>query len=91
MAGFIRFQSTAPSRSGRFPGVFAMANGLARQGRLSAIDVAWWRASNAHLTASYVDPSTVAPECYDRTVNPGARAWFKESAGDQIELAREYL
>jgi hypothetical protein len=33
----------------------------------------------------------VAPECYDRTLNPGARAWFKSGASDQIELARAYL
>ncbi|MCG2797536.1 MAG: hypothetical protein L6367_03245 [Cellulomonas sp.] len=68
-----------------------MANGLALQGRLSTIDMAWWRAANAHLTESYVDPSTAAPECYDRTLNPGARAWFKDGARDQIGLVREYL
>lgn len=91
MVGFLRFQSAIPNRSGRCPGVFAMANGLARQGRLSAIDEAWWEAANTCLTKSYVDPSTVAPECYDRTLNPGAAAWFKESSHDQIELTREYL
>lgn len=91
MAGFVRFQSAVPNRGGRFPGVFALANGLARQGRLSAKDLAWWRDANARLTAAYADPATVAPECYDPELNPGARAWFKLPPTPPLEMTRDYL
>jgi hypothetical protein len=89
--GLIRFQSAVPSRSGRFPGVFALANALARQGRLSAADLAWWHAANARLTAAYVDPTTVVPGCYDPEVNPGARAWFRLPSSTPLDMTREYL
>ncbi|WP_454050074.1 hypothetical protein [Cellulomonas sp. Marseille-Q8402] len=91
MPGLIRFQSAVPSRSGRFPGVFALANALARQGRLSAADTAWWRAANARMSAAYVDPSTVSPTCYDQRINPGARAWFRLPTSAPLEMTREYL
>ncbi|MEH3088457.1 MAG: hypothetical protein PGN24_02270 [Microbacterium arborescens] len=38
MAEFVRFQSMVPNRRGRFPGVFALVNGLASQGMLSLDD-----------------------------------------------------
>ncbi len=45
---FRRFQSAVPNRHGRFPGLFALANGLREQRRLSPYlalldryDVAW--------------------------------------------------
>jgi hypothetical protein len=40
---------------------------------------------------TYVDPSTVVPDCYDTVVNPGARSWFKESAVNLIDMTRIYL
>ena len=89
--GLIRFQSAVPSRSGRFPGVFALANALARQGRLSADDLEWWRAANTRLTAAYADPSVVSPDCYDSRINPGARAWFKLPTSTPLSMTREYL
>jgi hypothetical protein len=88
---FRRFQSAVPNRRGTFPGVFALANGLARGGLLSADDHAWWAAENERGDELYTDPSTVDPACYDRTVNPGARAWFKDSARDLIALTADYL
>lgn len=91
MTRFVRFQSAVPSRSGRFPGVFALANALARQGRLSANDTDWWRAANARLTAAYVDPSTVSPDCYDPRTRPGARAWFRLPSSEPLEMTHEYL
>lgn len=47
MTGLVRFQSPAPNRHGRHPGVFALANGLRDAGRLSHDDVAWLRDANA--------------------------------------------
>ena len=86
-----RFQSAVPNRRGTFPGVFALANGLAWGGLLSAEDHAWWAAENARGDALYADPSHVVPGCYDREANPGARAWFKETAVDLIALTAAYL
>ena len=91
MRELIRFQSAVPSRSGRFPGVFALANALAAQGRLSACDLRWWTEANARLTAAYRDPSAVSPGCYDAQVNPGARAWFTLPSSEPLEMTREYL
>lgn len=84
---FIRVQSAVPNRHGRFPGVFAMANGLHASGRLSVADATWWREANDRANAAYADPSLVVPGCYD---DPGARAWFRESADELLALAREY-
>ncbi|WP_325051479.1 hypothetical protein [Cellulomonas rhizosphaerae] len=49
------------------------------------------RDSNARCDAAYVDPTTVVPDCYDRAANPGARAWFKETADELLELTAGYL
>jgi hypothetical protein len=68
-----------------------MANGLASTGQLSPGDMAWWRNANDRATASYADPTTVRADSYDATLNPGARSWFKASAGDLLGLTREYL
>lgn len=43
MPVYVRFQSAVPNRRGAFPGVFALANGLAGDGRLSAEDLRLWR------------------------------------------------
>ena len=88
---FVRFQSAVPNRHGRFPGVFALANALAAEGLLSPADAAWWAAENTRGDALYTDPSTVDPRCYDRTVNPGARSWFKGTATELLDVATGYL
>jgi hypothetical protein len=88
---FRRFQSAVPNRRGTFPGVFALANGLARGGLLSSEDYAWWASANKHGDELYTDPSTVDAACYDRIVNPGARAWFKDSASELIAITADYL
>lgn len=91
MLEFVRFQSAVPNRRGRFPGVFAMANGLARSGRLSGDHSARLRALNDRANAAYLDPVTVTNDCYDPVRNPGARAWFRSSALDLLKLTGEYL
>jgi hypothetical protein len=88
---FVRFQSAVPNRHGRFPGIFALANGLGRGGLLSPEDHDWWLIENARGDALYTDPSTVDPACYDRAVNPGARAWFKETAHELLAMTADYL
>ncbi|WP_043671882.1 hypothetical protein [Clavibacter michiganensis] len=91
MPDVVRFQSAAPNRHGTFPGVFALANGLREEGRLSDEELAWLADRNAHMNAAYADPSTVSPGCYDRTLDPRARAWFRIDAVDLLRVTREYL
>lgn len=91
MTGFVRFQSLVPNRRGRYPGVFALVNGLASENQLSSRDARWVRESNDHAEATYPDPSRAVPDCYDPIVNPGARSWFKSSAHELLDLTRGYL
>ena len=86
-----RFQSAVPNRHGRFPGVFAMANGLAEEGMLSPADHAWWARENERCDRLYTDPSTVDPACFDRELNPGARSWFRDTATELIAVTAGYL
>ncbi|MFJ7996943.1 hypothetical protein ACIQ7D_07250 [Streptomyces sp. NPDC096310] len=85
---FIRFQSTTRSPRGHFPGVFALANGLARSGALTEEQWRFWRAGNDWYDANYPDPSTVAPLVYDTELHPGAVAWFKTSPEAAELIAR---
>ncbi|WP_445444847.1 hypothetical protein [Clavibacter sp. km3a] len=91
MPDLVRFQSAAPNRHGTFPGVFALANGLREEGLLSDEELAWLADRNAHMNGAYADPSTVVPDCYDRTRNPRARAWFRADAVDLLRISRGYL
>ncbi len=91
MTEYVRFQSAVPNRRGRFPGVFALANGLASEGALSPADATWLREANDRANAAYADPTTVVPECYDANIHPGAAAWFRSSATDLLELTSSYL
>jgi hypothetical protein len=91
MGEFIRFQSAVPNQRGRFPGVFAMANGLRNDGLLSEVDERWLEAANAHATSVYMDPTTVAADCYCPVLNPGARSWFKAESSQLLDMTAEYL
>lgn len=91
MTQYVRYQSTAPNRRGSFPGVFALANGLASEDLLAREDTLWHRAANDRATALYADPASVEPTCFDPIVNAGARSWFKESAHELIDMTQGYL
>lgn len=58
---------------------------------LTSDDLAWVRASNEVAHRSYADPAQLDVHCYDPAVNPGARAWFKDSAEDLIAFTQGYL
>ncbi|WP_378730677.1 hypothetical protein [Nocardia brasiliensis] len=88
---FIRFQAGVPNRRGRYPGVFALVNGLSWAGRLSVVEEQYRLHENAWYHAHLVDPSTVDRSVYDQKLNPGASAWFKSSALEMIARARGYL
>ncbi|MFE3251983.1 hypothetical protein [Streptomyces sp. NPDC059209] len=88
---YIRFQSPTRSPRGHFPGIFALANGLARGGRLTAEQWSFWRTNNDWYDAAYPDPAKSDPAVYDHAVNPGATAWFKSTAGELLARVPGYL
>ena len=89
MGEFIRYQSAVPNRRGRFPGVFAMANGLRNEGLLSEADKQWLQVANAN--EAYTDPTTVVADCYNSELNPGARSWFKAESTQLLDMTAAYL
>jgi hypothetical protein len=88
---YIRYESVVPTARGTHPGIFALANGLARDGRLSPADRAWWRAANDWYEAAYTDPGTVDPTLFDRSVHPVVTCWFKDTAGHLLARVPGYL
>lgn len=88
---FVRFQGTKPNSKGRFPGVFALANGLGRAGEFSEDEHRFWRAGNDWYEANFTNPSTVDPTVYDRVLHPGAESWFKATAGEVLDRVDGYL
>lgn len=91
-AGFVRYRSpVADPRLGLHVGIFGLVNQLGRGGLLSADDEAFRRTANAWFDAAYPDPCTVDPSVYDRTVNPGAVAWFRTTATHLLERVPPYL
>ena len=87
---FVLFRSPHPNSHGVRVGVFALANGLARSGALSAAEHERWRRGNAWFEAAYADPTLTAPAAYDRAANPGAVAWFRASASGLITRTALY-
>lgn len=77
---FVRYQASIPNGRGSCPGIFALANGLARDGMLNRQDWIAWRSANDYFDSAYVDPSTVDGSIYDRAINPSAESWFKRTA-----------
>ncbi|MFJ3903032.1 hypothetical protein [Streptomyces sp. NPDC090025] len=90
-ARFVRFQGTARHPRGHFPGVFALANGLAREGALDPAEHRFWRAANDWYDAAYPDPSVKDPTVYDHGLNPGAVAWFRADARHLLDRVPGYL
>ncbi len=88
---FVRFESPLPNGRGAHIGVFGLANGLAREGRLGAQDREWLAVSNAWGDAAYPDPATVDPTIFDKTLNPSATCWFKVSATHLLDQIGGYL
>ncbi|MFG2490636.1 hypothetical protein ACGFSD_06170 [Streptomyces caniferus] len=88
---YIRFQGTTRSPKGHFPGIFVLANGLARRGKLTDEQYRFWRAGNDWYDAHYTNPSHIDPTIYDRDLHPGAVAWFKAHAVHLIERVDGYM
>ena len=77
---YVRYEAARPNHRGHHPGVFALANGLARSGSLTPADWTWWRTSNDWFNAAYPDPGTVNPALFDRSRHRVVACWFKASA-----------
>jgi hypothetical protein len=60
---YVRFQSTERNRRGTFTGIFGLANGLAREGRLTAEQHRFWRAANDCTTPRTPIPRASTPRC----------------------------
>ncbi|WP_236790645.1 hypothetical protein [Amycolatopsis sp. GM8] len=88
---YIRFQSAEPNPDGRHPGVFGLINGLSRAGKLAPDQEEFRRVNNAWYEANFTNPSTIDPSVYDHALNPGATAWFKDSAQLYIDRIEGYL
>ncbi|MEU5208921.1 hypothetical protein [Streptomyces sp. NPDC020742] len=88
---YVRFQGTERSPRGHFPGIFGLANGLARDGKLSEEQHRFWRAGNDWYDTHYTNPSLVDPTVYDPEANPGAVAWFKSTAVHLLVRVDGYL
>lgn len=89
---FARFQSAEPTASGRHPGVFALANGLAADGFLTPEEHSWWRENNAWFELAHADPGRAHPEIFDRATNAYTACWFKVGSADHlIERLDGYL
>ena len=89
--GFIRYQATQANARGVNLGIFALANSLGHGGSLNAEEHRIWRAGNDWYDAAYPNPSDLHAEIYDHQANPGAVAWFKDSAHHLLERVEPYL
>jgi hypothetical protein len=88
---YVRFQAAVRNGQDRFPGVFGLVNGLAREGRLTEAQERFRRANNDWYEANFTNPGAVDPSVYDQERHPGAAAWFKSSAVHLIERVAGYL
>lgn len=88
---FVRYQATQLNARGIYVGIFGLANGLARSGKLGDVDYQWWQNSNAWYDAAYPDPNLSDPTVYDPTHILHAQAWFKTSAVHLLARIPGYL
>ncbi|MEV7042462.1 hypothetical protein [Amycolatopsis sp. NPDC051061] len=88
---YVRFQSAEPNAEGRHPGFLGLINNLSKADGLTAEQEEFRRTNHAWYESHYTNPATVDPTIYDHAVNPGATAWFKESAEALIARAADYL
>jgi hypothetical protein len=89
--GYVRFQAVDLNRHGIRPGVFALVNGLAFDGKLTDAQERFRRDTNAWYTRSYTNPADVVPDLYSHQTSPGAISWFKVTAVHLLERVEGYL
>ncbi|MET9631407.1 hypothetical protein ABZX92_28490, partial [Lentzea sp. NPDC006480] len=75
-------------RQGRFLGVFAVVNTLARRDQLTPAQHVFRRLGNDWYDANFINPATVDPDVYRQ---PGAAAWFKRQSVHLVDRVSGYL
>lgn len=88
---YLRYQSTHPSPSGRFPGVFAIVNGLAFSGSLSENEQHWWQISNKWFEMHLTNPAKMDRWVFARSIRPYTSSWFRSSAVEFVQRTGGYL
>ncbi|MFF0358943.1 MULTISPECIES: hypothetical protein [unclassified Nocardia] len=88
---YVRFQTAHPDRWGRFPGVFALVDGLSAAGRLTVAQERFRRVGNEWLTTHLVNPYAPHRQSDGRRLHPRASAWFTSTAADAIDRVGGYL
>lgn len=88
---YVRYESPVANGRGQNAGIFALANDLARSGRLTPDEWSWWRSANDWFNAAYTDPATVDPTLFDKTKTPVATCWFKSTAPHLLDRVPGYL
>ncbi|MFD2795685.1 hypothetical protein ACFS27_19145 [Promicromonospora vindobonensis] len=88
---YVRYEASTPTRRMSYPGVVALANGLAHSKRLTPEDQAWWHTHNDLLNGTYPDLTAADTPTYDRERHPDARTYFRADARDLLGIMRGYL
>ncbi|HEY0259548.1 MAG TPA: hypothetical protein VGC18_06835 [Lacisediminihabitans sp.] len=88
---FVRYQATGPNRRGMRVGVFALVNGLAARGLLTADQEAFRRRTNDWYNDNLIDPGRLDPGVFDRAVYPVAACWFRSGSARLLERVSGYL
>lgn len=85
---FVRYQSPVPNHRGHHLGVFALVQGLARDGVLTAAQDAYRLTAHRWLDEAYPHPPA---ELFDRRVHARAVCWFKSTAVDLLDRLPDYI
>lgn len=87
---YLRYESCVPNSRGLFPGVYALANGLARAGKLSESEYQQWKETNQLLDRAYL-----APEIYNQLPDDALTSWYIENSAphwlDSMEFYTDLL
>lgn len=76
---YLRYESCVPNPRGLFPGVYALANGLARAGKLTESEYRQWKETNELLDAAYVSPTV-----YQKLPDDALTSWYIEDSAPQL-------
>lgn len=76
---YLRYESCVPNSRGLFPGVYALANGLARAGKLTESEYRQWKETNELLDAAYVSPTV-----YQELPDDALTSWYIEDSAPHL-------
>lgn len=76
---YLRYESCVPNSRGLFLGVYALANGLARAGKLTESEYRQWKETNELLDAAYVSPTV-----YQKLPDDALTSWYIEDSAPQL-------